>query len=232
MGAQQMLSMRRVCLAAAILAWPCAHALARAHEPAAPPAASAASASTVGADYQIGPNDQLEVTVFDVPELSRSVQVDSGGKITMPLIGQVTAAGQTPNEMARVVAADFKEKYVKNPLVTVTVKDAASERVTVDGAVVQPGIYPLPGPTTLLQAIALAKGPDPKSAQTHHVSVFRLVNGTRVASAYDLSAIRAGHEPDPKIYARDVIVVPSSGLKSFWHGLVELAPAAALFRPY
>lgn len=189
------------------------------------------SASGVGADYRIGPNDQLDVTVFDVPELSRAVQVDAGGKITMPLIGQLTAAGQTPTELASVVTADFKQKYVKNPLVTVTVKDAVSERVTVDGAVVQPGIYPLPGPTTLLQAIALAKGPDTKSSEEHHVSLIRLVNGTRQTSHFDLTAIRAGRAPDPMVQARDIIVVPTSGGKAFWHGLVSIAPALALFRP-
>ena len=197
-----------------------------------PTALPAIADTTVGPDYRIGPNDQLDVTVFDVPELSRSVQVDSGGKITMPLIGQITAAGQTPNQLSQVVVNDFKQKYVKNPLVTVTVKDAASERVTVDGAVVAPGIYPLAGPTTLLQAIALAKGPDPKSAETHKVSLIRLVGGERRTASYDLGAIRSGRQPDPAIEGRDIIVVPSSGLKSFWHGLVEIAPAAVLLHPY
>lgn len=187
--------------------------------------------SGVGADYRIGPDDQLDVTVFDVPELSRAVQVDAGGKITMPLIGQLTAAGQTPTELASMVTADFRQKYVKNPLVTVTVKDAVSERVTVDGAVIQPGIYPLPGPTTLLQAIALAKGPDPKTSQEHNVSLIRLVNGTRQTSHFDLAAIRTGRAADPPVEARDIIVVPTSGSKAFWHGLVSIAPALAMFRP-
>ncbi|HEV7158713.1 MAG TPA: polysaccharide biosynthesis/export family protein [Caulobacteraceae bacterium] len=207
------------------LAWP---ALAR-ETPATP--VSATAVTGVGADYKIGPDDQLDVTVFDVPELSRSVQVDAGGKITMPLIGQLTAAGQTPTQLAELVTADFKQKYVKNPLVTVTVKDAVSERVTVDGAVIQPGIYPLPGPTSLLQAIALAKGPDPKRSEEHHVSLIRLVNGARETTHYDLVAIRAGRAADPAVEARDIIVVPESGSKAFWHGLVSLAPALAMLRP-
>jgi len=111
------------------------------------------------------------------------------------------------------------------------VKDAVSQRVTVDGAVVQPGIYPLSGPTTLMQAIALAKGADDKSADYHKVAVYRLVDGQRQGTTYDLAAIRSGHATDPPVYGRDIIVVPNSSAKAFWHGFVSLAPALAWLRP-
>ena len=190
-----------------------------------------ATGASVGANYQIGPDDQLDVNVFDIGEISRSVQVDAGGKIVLPLVGEVQAAGKTADQLSAEIAGDLKQKYVKNPLVTVTVKEAVSQRVTVDGAVVQPGIYPLAGPTTLMQAIALAKGADDKSADYHKVAVYRLVDGQRQGTTYDLAAIRSGHALDPPVYGRDIIVVPQSGAKAFWHGFVSLAPALAWLRP-
>jgi polysaccharide export outer membrane protein len=198
-------------------------------------ASSAASAggtgAMVGADYRIGPNDQLDVNVFDIGDLSRGVQVDSGGKIILPLIGQMNAAGQTSDELAQNIADALKRKYVKNPLVTVTVKDAASQKVTVDGAVGAPGVYPLAGPTTLLQAVALAKGADPKTANMHKVELIRLVDGERQSTFYDLAAIRSGHTPDPKIEGRDIIVVETSAGKTFWNNFLQIAPVLAMARP-
>jgi polysaccharide export outer membrane protein len=188
------------------------------------------NAANVGADYKIGAGDQLDINVFDIPDLSRSLQVDAGGKIVMPLVGEVSAEGQTSDQLADVIAADLKRKYVKNPLVTVVVKDAASERVTIDGAVIAPGSYPLTGPTTLLQAVALARGPDPKSADEHKVSLFRMVNGQRQGAVYDLAAIRSGKAVDPAVHGRDIVEIPESGGKKIWHGFVEIAPALSLFR--
>ncbi|MBV9995265.1 MAG: polysaccharide export protein [Caulobacteraceae bacterium] len=189
------------------------------------------SASSVSADYKIGPDDQLDVNVFQIGDLSRTVQVDSGGKILLPLIGQMNATGRTAGELSQDIAAELRKKYVKNPLVTVTVKDAASQRVTVDGSVLAPGIYPLPGPTTLMQAIALAKGTDPKTAQEHKVSLYRLVDGTRYGTTYDLAAIRAGRAPDPQVYGRDIIIVPGSGMKTLWHEFLNVAPIIAWAHP-
>jgi polysaccharide export outer membrane protein len=194
-------------------------------------ALTTASASTVGADYRIGPNDQLDVNVFDIPDVSRSVQVDAGGKVVLPLIGEVQASGKTVDQLSSEIAGDLKQHYVKHPLVTVTVKDAVSERVTIDGAVLQPGTYPLAGPTTLMQALDLAKGADDKTADYHKVAVYRLVDGRREGATYDLAAIRAGKATDPPVYGRDIIVVPNSGSKAFWHGLVEIAPALSWVRP-
>src|SRR5262249_4885492 len=141
--------------------------------------------------------------------------------------GQMKASGLTTRQMSDQIATALKAKYVKNPIVTVTVKDAVTQKVTVDGAVQQPGVYPLAGPTSLMQAIALAKGTDPKRAQERKVSVYRLVDGKRMGTTYDLTAIRNGKAPDPTVYARDIIVVPESGAKAFWHELLGVAPFAA-----
>jgi polysaccharide export outer membrane protein len=195
---------------------------------AATPAATTLSAIQARTDYQISPGDTLEVAVFQIPDLSRTVQVDAGGKILLPLIGQVDTSGKTAGQLSQAIAADLGSKYVKDPQVTVTVKDSNSQKVTVDGAVVKPGIYPLTGPTTLLQAVALAEGPDPKRADTHKVAVLRPVNGRRETKVYNLNAIRDGKSPDPAVYPQDIVVVANSGGKSFLETLTKLAPFAFL----
>src|SRR3954465_6368779 len=90
-------------------------------------------------DYRIGPQDTLEVDVFQLSDLNRTVQVDATGHILMPLIGQMQAAGKTSDQLSHDIADQLGKKYVNNPQVTVVVKDAQGLRITVDGAVGQPG---------------------------------------------------------------------------------------------
>jgi polysaccharide biosynthesis/export protein len=175
-----------------------------------------AAAAPVSAEYRVGRDDQLDILVFDVPDLTRTVQVDSAGQFTLPLVGRIDASGHTAAELANVITAKLATKYVKDPQVTVTVKQAVSQRVTVDGAVIKPGIYVLTGPTTLLQAIDLANGADPKFANTKKVAVFRNVNGQRQGQIFDLSRIQDGKSTDPEVHADDIIVVAKSGTKSFF----------------
>jgi polysaccharide export outer membrane protein len=182
--------------------------------------------------YRIGADDTLEVVVFQASDLSRNVQVDSAGRILMPLIGSIDAMGLTPMELSARIAVRLSEKYMRDPQVTVLVKEAMSQRVTVDGAVVQPGVYPLAGPTTLLQAVALAKGMDPRRANTHHVSVFRMTDGARVAATYDLAAIRTGKAADPEVYPKDVIVVAGSAGASLMESMSGVLPFVSLLRPW
>jgi|WetSurMetagenome_2_1015567.scaffolds.fasta_scaffold223033_2 polysaccharide biosynthesis/export protein len=175
-----------------------------------------AAPASVSAEYRVGRDDQLDILVFDVPDLTRTVQVDSAGQFTLPLVGRIDASGHTAAELANVITAKLATKYVKDPQVTVTVKQAVSQRVTVDGAVIKPGIYVLAGPTTLLQAIDLANGADPKFANTKKVAVFRSVNGQRQGQVFDLSKIQDGKATDPEVHADDIIVVAKSGTKSFF----------------
>jgi polysaccharide export outer membrane protein len=181
-------------------------------------------------DYRIGPQDTLEIDVFQLNDLNRTVQVDSSGQILLPLLGQVPAAGKTSKELSADIADQLGRKYVKNPQVTVVVKDAQGQRITVDGAVGQPGVYTLTGPTTLMQAVALAKGPDTKLANLHKVTVYRLVGTNRTTSLYDLQAIRDGKNPDPLIFGKDVIVVDQSGGRSFLRDLGTVAPIVSMLR--
>lgn len=182
-----------------------------------PPPDSAALLSPTSGEYRIGAQDQLEINVFGIEELKRTVQVDSGGKILLPLVGQIQAGGRTPGELSGDLETALKSKYMKDPQVIVTVKEAQSQKVTVDGAVIQPGVYPLTGPTTLLQAVSLARGPDSKLANVKKVAIFRMVGGKRHSEFFDLTAIRSGKAADPQVFGNDIVVVDTSGAKSFFN---------------
>ena len=180
------------------------------------PPPDAAPRSTPGiSEYRISPADTLDINVSQLPELTKVVEVGPGGKILLPLIGQVQAAGRTPVELSDDIAAGLKKKYMKDPIVVVAVKEAQGDKITIDGAVTKPGVYPLAGPTTLLQAVALASGPDPKLANPKRVAIFRTIGGRRQQAFYDLTQIRNGKAEDPAIYGNDIVVVDTSGAKSF-----------------
>jgi len=184
-------------------------------------------------DYRIGPLDKLNISVFQVKDLTlEGVQVDGSGRISLPLIGSLVASGKTTQELSGEIAGLLRGKFLQSPQVSVWVAEAISQKVTVDGAVREPGVYAMSGPTTLLQAVAMAKGPDVKLANLTRVAVFRTVNGQRVAAVFNLKAIRAGKAEDPEIYGNDVIVVEGSAIKAALREAVGALPGLAIFRPY
>lgn len=111
----------------------------------------------VPGDYRIGAQDMLEVSVFEAPELNRSLRVAAGGEISMPLIGSVQAAGLTARELEKSLEEKYRE-YIKNPQVGVLVSSIQSHPVSVLGAVKNPGTFQLQEPTTLLQILSKAGG--------------------------------------------------------------------------
>jgi polysaccharide export outer membrane protein len=176
-------------------------------------------------EYRIGPLDKLDITVFEVKDLSvQKLQVDASGRIILPLIGSIVAKGKTTTELADEIAARLGEKYLQSPQVSVTVAEALSRKVTVEGAVNEAGVFELKGRTSLLEAVARAKGVS-KAANPHHVSIVRIVDGTPHAASFDLAAIGAGKAPDPEVEGDDIVIVDSSKAKSFWNGLVQALPA-------
>jgi polysaccharide export outer membrane protein len=186
-------------------------------------------------EYRIGPADTLDINVNQLPEFTKTVEVDPSGRILLPLIGQVQASGRTPAQLSEDIATELKKKYMKDPLVVVSVKEAQGQKVTVDGAVSKPGVYPLAGPTTLLQAVALAQGPDPKLANPKRVAIFRTIGGERRSAFYDLTQIRTGKSEDPVVYGNDIVVVDSSGPKSFmqnFQGGTFVGLLGMLLRPW
>ena len=183
----------------------------------------------VSQDYRLGPLDKISVNVFGQEKLSvEKVQVDASGLVVLPLVGSVQVGGHTAQEVSSDVASRLGN-YLQSPHVSVLIEEADSQRVTVTGAVVESGVYSLKGPTSLLQAVSLAKGPDPKVANLKQVAVFRVIDGQRNAAIFDLDAIGKGKSNDPEILGGDIIVVPTSGSKNAWRELVAALPGFGVF---
>ncbi len=184
---------------------------------------SAPKASTPS--YVIGPMDLLQVNVFQAAELSKLVPVAEDGAINLPLIGSMQAAGKSTSDLEADIQKRLAASYLRKPQVSVMVAEYNSARVTVEGAVKSPGVFPLRGKSTLVGAIALAGGLD-RDMSSDNVSVFRNVDGARKRIAYDLSAIRAGQTEDPEIAPGDVVVVEDSTAKVGFSYFQKLSPVA------
>lgn len=174
----------------------------------------------------IGPLDTISVEVFGLAELSREIQVDASGRIAMPLIGTIDARSKTADELSRSIETALAAKYIRDPHVTINIKSSVSQVVTVDGAVTEPGLYPVTNQMTLMRAIASAKGLS-EFAKVNDVVVLRTVEGKRMAGLYNVAAIRRGYYSDPAIYANDVIIVGDSPQRRLFKDFVSLAPLLA-----
>ncbi len=190
----------------------------------------AAATSPGSATYQIGVQDVVEIVVFKVPDLTRSVQVADSGTINLPLIGEVQAVGLTSQEIERELTRRLGVTYLKNPQVNVYVREYNSQRVTVEGAVKSPGVFPIRGKMSLMQALASSGGPDRDYASSD-VMVFRNIEGQRSGLEYNIEAIRSGEAPDPPLRSGDVVVVPTSNAKFAFQSFLRVVPVAAAFRP-
>lgn len=180
-------------------------------------------------EYRIGVGDKLDVRVFQVADLSfEALVVDTSGNINLPLIGAVRSAGRTAAEMASDISGRLAARFLRDPQVTVTVTEAASQKITVDGAVTKPGVYEMRGSTSLLQAVAMAEGPT-RVADLRKVAVFRTIDGRRSVALFDLNAIRQGRASDPQVLGDDVIVVDASRLNSALREVVGALPALGAF---
>jgi polysaccharide export outer membrane protein len=182
-------------------------------------------------DVRIGPMDLLDISVFGAPDLDNSYQVDFEGKLKLPLIGTIPAAGFTASQLATNLERRLGETYLQDPDVTVRVSEASKRFMTVDGSVQKPGMYPVEGQLTLLQAIALSGGPS-DNANTRRVVVFRQIEGKRHAAGFDLKEIRQGNAEDPIVYANDIIVVDGSEARRTYGDFLRSVPLLALFFIY
>jgi polysaccharide export outer membrane protein len=177
-------------------------------------AAPGSPRSSLG-DYRIGPEDLLEIQVFGVEQLARTVRVNSFGMVSLPLIGSIPVGGMTAQEAESLLARKLAENYLQDPQVSVFIKEYTNQRVTIEGAVQKPGIYPLRGQTTLLRTLAIAGGQGSLSDMSN-VMVFRTdASGKRAAQMFDVELIRRGEAEDPAIVNDDVIVVNRSEARVF-----------------
>ncbi|WP_082457241.1 polysaccharide biosynthesis/export family protein [Sphingomonas sp. Leaf23] len=174
----------------------------------------------------IGPLDTIEVSVFGITELDREMLVDASGRIAMPLAGTIDARGKTAAELAGLIEAALRAHYVRNPQVTVNIKSSVSQVVTIDGSVVEPGLYPVTNQMTLMRVVASAKGLT-EFARQDDVVILRTVGERRMAGLYNIAAIRRGAYDDPSVYANDVIIVGDSPQRRLFRDLVSVSPLIA-----
>ena len=161
----------------------------------------------LGKEYRVGPNDLLDIEVLNLDGAKRTVRVNAAGSVTLPLIGPIVVAGLTQEQIEGHIASLYGEKYLQNPQVSVFIREFTTERITIDGAISKPGIYPLVGQMTLLRVIALAGGFG-SIANRNEVKLFRNGDkGERVVATFDIDRIRAGQDPDPPIRGDDLIVI-------------------------
>lgn len=169
------------------------------------------SSLIVTPDYIIGPEDVLEITVWRNADLSKTVAVRPDGRISLPLVGDVTAVGRTAAQLAEEISSRLKE-YKENPQVSIVVREVNSYTVFVLGEVTKPGKYPLKSKTTLLQAITIAGGFTPVAARNKLV-VFRFGEAgekdVKIKASYDDIVLRDSSGQNVVLKPGDTIVVPS-----------------------
>jgi polysaccharide biosynthesis/export protein len=194
-------------------------------QPTAPAAQSPASAS----DYRVMSGDVLQITVFQIQDMSREAQVDAAGNIVLPLIGAVPVAGKTLREAESEIARRLKAKYLQDPQVLVAVKDAVGLRVAVQGAVRSPAVVQIRGDTTLTNLIAQTGG-FTETADKSSVLIIRNTDQGRTAAKVDAGAILAGSAPDPRVYGGDTVVVDDSLVRMAGKDALSLLGGAAALR--
>jgi polysaccharide export outer membrane protein len=160
------------------------------------------------AEYKIGPQDVLRIDVWKESEITRTVPVRPDGKISLPLLNDVQAAGLTPNQLSAAISEGLK-KFINDPQVTVSVNEINSRRVFVTGEVVHAGAFPLLPNMTVLQALS-STGGFTQFAKVKNIYVLRFEDGKQVKHPFNYKEAIAGRKPEENILLEpsDVIVVP------------------------
>jgi polysaccharide export outer membrane protein len=161
-------------------------------------------------DYRIGRQDLLEIKVFDVEELNQTVRVADDGSITMPLLGRLVVGGLTKTDLEQKLAVLLEERYVRDPQVTVFVREYESKRVAVSGAVKKPGSYAMLGRKTLLEMLSLAGGLDKDLGK--QIIIFRPTEGgptRRIPLDLEQLVYAADPSLNMPVEPGDIIYVPA-----------------------
>lgn len=193
------------------------------------PAPDRLGSDSAAYDIPLGPLDVLRITVLRVPDLSGEFQVDAFGNIDLPLIGSVSVRDQRPDEFATRLEQLYGARYLNNPDVTLRVISGNGSNIVVEGGVYNPGVYALPGKTTLLGAIAIAKGVSEENGNPRRVAILRKRDGQTIAAAFDLVDIRHHKAVDPLVYPGDTVVVDSDNLRKTYRDLMQSLPLVAIF---
>jgi polysaccharide biosynthesis/export protein len=184
------------------------------------------------AEYRIKTDDTLQIVVYQVPDFSRDAQVDSAGNIALPLLGAIPAEKRTIRELETDLTKRLKAKYVQNPQVSISVKDAVGLRVTITGAVVKPGVIPVRGRVTLMSAISQSDGFNDTADKSSIIVIRNTDSGGRALAHFNADEILAGKAVDPIVYGGDTVVVNESPGKVAWKNLGTVTGTAATARVF
>lgn len=180
------------------------------------------------ATYHIAPLDLLAVTVFLEPQLSSdNVRVTAQGDVALPLVGEIQATGMSTQQLSDTLAQRLA-RYVVRPQVSVRLIESSTMRVTIEGAVTEPGVYPLTGRTGLLDLIAVAKGVNP-TAKLDQAIVLRQVEGAQYGAVFNIAEIRAGRMPDPQLRGGDQVVIGIDAVRENYRTILQTAPFFGAF---
>ncbi len=170
--------------------------------------ANTRAAATVDPRYVIGPQDVLDINVWKEPNISRTVPVRPDGKISLPLLNDIQAAGLTPSQLSLKITSELR-KYLENPQVTVIVTAINSRRIYIMGEVGRPGVFPMLPNMTVLQALSEAGGFTP-FAKLKDIYVLRTQNGRQIRYPFNYKNVIKGEDPQENriLQPGDTIVVP------------------------
>jgi polysaccharide export outer membrane protein len=171
--------------------------------------ATAAAGKAHDDSYVIGADDMLAVNVWKEPDVSRTVPVRSDGKISLPLAGELVAAGSTPLQLEKAIAAKL-QSFISDPEVTVIVQESRSQKFNILGMVARPGSYPLSNSLTVLDAVALAGGFRDFAKQKSMYVLRQGADGTETRLPFNYKDVVKGKNPEQniKLQAKDTVVVP------------------------
>jgi len=193
---------------------------------ASPPSIASALGANISdpSDYRITTQDILSVSIFQVPDLNRTVVVDGGGFVSLPLVGQVPVRGKTILQAQEQIAAGYGRSYLQSPQVTVSLVKS-SQRVTVSGAVKSPTVLSLDGTLTLSQAIAQSGGMG-ETGNPQRIHIARTTGQQVEDQVYDLDEIQAGKVPNPVLRGGDIVVVEDANTKLALKTVKDILPLA------
>lgn len=190
------------------------------------PQPGSADAQQATRQTYVGSFTELTVEVHGVPDLRRELLTDGEGNFSYPFAGTIAGAGKSTTQLAAEIEDRLRDRYIRNPQVTVNLKASSnpayllSQAITVDGQVQRPGQYPLVGKASLMRAVSLAGGIT-DFAKLEDVLVFRKVDNRQYVGVYNLQAIRRGNYADPEVFPNDVIIVGDSPQRRLLDNLVK-----------
>jgi len=195
-------------------------------------AIAVSEADSINALILLQPRDTITVRVFQEENLTvEQAVIDQAGNVSLPLIGEISAAGQSPSQLARVIETAYARSYLRDPHVNVILVESAPRVVSVEGQVLKPGVFEVQQGYTLLSALALAGSPT-ETARLDEVLIFRERDGQRYGGRFNLTDVRAGRAPDPLILPGDPIVVGYSRVRGAYLDFLKAAPLFGVFARY